>query len=80
MDDEFLSSIDNLYGLIAEDLPLLHDDELICECFCVSVKDIKDCLNDINYVDLNLLTNKLGMGKSCASCLKNAADWKERLF
>ena len=79
MDDEFLDSIDNYHDLIADNSNKMHEDELICECFCVSLKDIKTCLDQHGQFSLELLTEELNMGKSCGSCLRSATSWKKHL-
>lgn len=79
MDDDFLDSIDNYYDLIADSDAIMQDDELICECFCVSLKDIKTCLNQYGHFNLEVLSKELQMGKSCGSCIKSADSWKKYL-
>lgn len=79
MDEDFLNTIDNYYDLIADNSNKMHDDELICECFCVSLKDIKAHMKHNGEICLEALKDELNMGKSCANCIKNASSWMKNL-
>ena len=80
-EEEFLNAIDNLHELIPSGSEKLADDVLICECFCVSVREIKECLieNHSNVADLKSLSKQLKMGTSCGACIKNSASWIEKI-
>lgn len=79
-DEEFWSAIDNLHELVPSEVDKLEDDVLICECFCVSVYEIRQCLNDSHTLDVTKLTQELNMGKSCGACLKNSASWIDKIL
>jgi hypothetical protein len=54
--------------------PALDGEVLICECFCVSVNDIRNtCPDDL---DLDLLAQRFGFGTGCMTCLKDLPKWK----
>jgi NAD(P)H-nitrite reductase large subunit len=78
MDKEFLSQIDQLQDLIPEDL--LQDEVLICECFCVSVADIRSACGNEKIVDVAKLESKFGLGTGCQSCLKRTGTWIHNIF
>lgn len=78
MDKEFLRLIDNVDELLPAPTEKLEDDCLICECFCVSAKDIRDlCQNEI---DLDLLRDHFNMGQGCQSCIRSIDSWKNKIF
>ncbi len=67
------------------------DQELICECKCLSVEDIRSEIIDkfdkealttgkIETVHLSYLKERLGLGSGCSSCLKSFDDWKDKIF
>ena len=78
MDEEILRLMDSIYELIPVEKKILDDHELICECFCVTVKMIRE----IGDKDLELegLKQELNLGNGCRSCLKRYDEWKERIF
>lgn len=78
MDKEFLRLIDSVDELIPRTIEKLDNDLLICECFCVSVQDIRDVCE--THVDLDLLKDKLNMGAGCQSCIKRKDDWINKIF
>jgi NAD(P)H-nitrite reductase large subunit len=83
MRDELYRNIDNLEDFLCEKplKPTLLDDELlICECNCVSVKDIKMLFHDERVVNVETLTRVLKLGSGCGSCLKSCDEWKDRIF
>jgi hypothetical protein len=81
MDREFLNQIDNLGELLADlDQEKLDDEVLICECFCVNVRDIRELFADSQEVDLLVLQNRLDLGKGCLTCLKNKDSWIDKIF
>ena len=78
MDKEFLSQIDRLQDLIPE--TKLDDEVLICECFCVSVGDIRStCVNELR-VDLAKLKTEFGLGTGCQSCTTKIETWVHNIF
>ena len=81
IDKEFLSQIDLVSELLPDNSAAkLDDDVLICECFCVSVRDIRDACHSIQSVDFELLAKNLSLGQGCQSCLKAADTWKNKIF
>lgn len=78
MDKEFLRLIETVDELLPASTDKLEDDTLICECFCVSAKDIRElCQNEI---DLDLLRDHFNMGQGCRTCLKNFDSWSGKIF
>ncbi len=65
-----------------ERVELIPDETLICECMCVSAKDIRKFFNnDPNVeVDLDLLKKEFGLGSGCSSCVKSFSQWKNKIF
>jgi NAD(P)H-nitrite reductase large subunit len=78
MDEEFLSQIDRLQDLIPE--TKLDDEVLICECFCVSVGDIRSACANEKRVDLVKLQAEFGLGTGCQSCTKRIETWVHNIF
>lgn len=78
MDKEFLRLIDTVDELLPRPIEKLDDDVLICECFCVSVADIKELCGD--RMDLDLVKDRLNLGSGCQSCLKRKDDWIDKIF
>lgn len=78
MDKEFLRLIDTVDELIPRPIEKLEDEVLICECFCVSVADIRELCG--THVDLDLLKDQLNLGSGCQSCLKKKDDWINKIF
>lgn len=56
----------------------LSDNTLICECLCISVGDIRNCLKG-NVVDFKILSDELKLGSGCSSCKKSFNDWKDKI-
>lgn len=52
----------------------LDEDSVICECFCVSVSDIKETCP--GSLDLVLLRQTFGFGNGCGTCIKDLEKWK----
>lgn len=78
MDKDFLHLIETVDELLPSTEQKLDDDTLICECFCVSVGDIREtCLTK---VDLDLLKDQFHMGQGCQSCFKNKDSWINKIF
>jgi NAD(P)H-nitrite reductase large subunit len=81
MDKDFLRQIDDLGALIPpKDEEVLNDDFLICECFCVSARDIRTACESQGKVDLELVQNQLSLGQGCQGCIKRIDSWIEKIF
>ena len=80
MDKEFLKQIDHMGDLIPEVEEKLDNEVLICECFCVSARDIREAFADTQIVDLQLLQDTLNLGHGCQSCMKNKDTWIHKIF
>jgi NAD(P)H-nitrite reductase large subunit len=81
MDKEFLRQIDQSNELLTQTASvILVDDVLICECFCVSVRDIRDVCSGAGEVDLPALRDRFSLGEGCKSCVKAASDWIDKVF
>lgn len=58
----------------------LEDSELICECKCVTVGDIREFLKEKDKsLDLKQLQNELKLGSGCSSCAKSFHSWKDKI-
>lgn len=81
MDKELIKQIDQV-GEQFEPLMLSKLDEeiLICECFCVNVRDIRNLCGDIGIVDVDRLQKELSLGKGCQDCLRRAESWQNKIF
>ncbi len=55
------------------------EDVLICECYCVSVSDIKRVCPE-GSLDLEKVQLELNLGLGCQSCLNNRAQWIKTWF
>ena len=64
-------------ALLSEELPP-RGDSLICECECVSLKDIRDFASQGSY-DLDTLKRELNLGAGCASCVRSYETWKAKI-
>lgn len=80
MDKEFLSQIDRVDELLPSAPEKLNNEVLICECFCVSVADIREACHDIQKVDLKLLQDNFSLGHGCQGCLKRIDSWLHKIF
>lgn len=78
MDKEFLRLMESVDELLPQAGEKLEDECLICECFCVSVKDIRELCH--NEVDLDLLKSHFNMGQGCQSCIKSFDSWSKKIF
>jgi bacterioferritin-associated ferredoxin len=58
----------------------IKDEVLICECMCVSAKDIREFFNKEQVVDLDVLKKELFLGSGCSSCVKSFSQWKDKIF
>jgi NAD(P)H-nitrite reductase large subunit len=63
------------YFLSTED----QNDQLICECFCVSFKDVFDHFKDPTDLTLEKILVEFPIGTGCGSCLKNST-WVNRII
>ena len=77
MDKDFLSLIESADELITQS-EKLADESLICECFCVSARDIRDLCS--SKVDLDQLMVEFNLGQGCQSCLKRKDTWLDKIF
>ncbi len=81
MDKEFLRQIEQANELLTQLAPeKLSDEILICECFCVNVRDIRQTCANSSEVDLGKLKHKFSMGEGCQSCVKTAPEWMNKIF
>lgn len=78
MEKDFIEQIENLEDLIGFQEKKLDEDCLICECFCVNVRDIRERCE--TQVDFDLLAREFSLGLGCQSCLKNKNAWVDRIF
>ncbi len=60
--------------------PSLSEEALICECYCVSVGDIREAFKDSRKVDVSLLTSRFGLGTGCGKCLRESENWIKLIF
>jgi NAD(P)H-nitrite reductase large subunit len=58
----------------------INDEVLICECMCISAKDIRNLFSDSKVVDLDVLKEEFSFGTGCSSCIKSFSNWKDRIF
>lgn len=78
MDEEILRLIETVDELLPDPTEKLEDDCLICECFCVSARDIRNlCQGQVN---LELLEEHYHLGQGCGSCKKNLTSWIDKIF
>jgi len=68
--DDFYQLIENYHELLTEDQRHQSGDELFCECFCVSYKDITELCPSVENFDGLLIQKKLKVGQGCGQCLK----------
>ena len=81
MDKEFLRQIDQASELLTQVASeKLTDDVLICECFCVNVRDIREACSGTGEVNLEVLRERFSLGEGCKSCVKAAPDWINKIF
>ena len=81
MDRDFLHQIDQLNELLTcSEVAKLDDEVLICECFCVNVKDIRQACAAAQKVDIRLLQETLSLGEGCQSCTKRIDSWVNNIF
>jgi NAD(P)H-nitrite reductase large subunit len=81
MDKEFLRQVDQADEFLTQNLPeKLADEVLICECFCVNVRDIREACHDLGKVDLTVLKHRFSMGEGCGGCVKAAPEWVNKIF
>lgn len=76
--DQDLDTSEALEALQDWERPALDGEILICECFCVSVKDISDACPQ--GLDLDLLAQRFGFGTGCMTCLKDLPKWQTLVF
>lgn len=56
----------------------LPDDYLICECMCVSAKDLRDKYKN-NDFNKSTLFEDFRFGSGCSHCLKSLDSWKNKV-
>jgi NAD(P)H-nitrite reductase large subunit len=80
-DKDFLSQIDRVDELLGE-MPkaLLDDDVLICECFCVSVGDIREVCGETKLVDIEKLQQQFHFSQGCGTCIQRKNEWFDLIF
>ena len=78
METSFYHLMDNLGELIPENPLKLDDDCLICECFCVSAKDIREL--GLKTLEIDVLKQKLSLGNGCLGCIKRKEDWINKII
>lgn len=59
---------------------ICDDDNLICECMCISAFDIREFFKDSQKLDLKMLQDQLGLGQGCSSCVRDFINWKDKIF
>ncbi len=77
MNKELLHEIDNITEILPEPAKKLAGDVLICECFCVSVNDIRQACK---VFDLQIVQDDLQLGHGCQSCLRGIDSWVDKIF
>lgn len=60
---------------LREDTRTAEDDCLVCECFCISLKDIRDFCIENPEAGLKGLQERLSLGTGCGTCLRRLDDW-----
>lgn len=55
-----------------------QDEELICECLCISVGTIREIIKG-KEVELDTLKRELMLGSGCGSCAKSFESWKFKI-
>lgn len=60
--------------------PALADDTLVCECYCVSVLDIREACAMKRQVDVEPLRQRFGLGTGCGRCVRELLTWKDKIF
>jgi NAD(P)H-nitrite reductase large subunit len=80
MDKEFLIQIDRVEELLTPRTAKLDDEVLICECFCVSVGDIREACKELGAFDLKTVQDNFSLGHGCQSCLKQIDSWANKIF
>lgn len=68
--NEFYQLIENYHELLVENQKQENHDELFCECFCVSYKDILELCPTAESFDDVVIQQKLNVGQGCGQCLK----------
>ena len=58
----------------------IKDEVLICECMCISAKEIREFFDNNQVVELETLKKELKLGSGCGSCVKSFSDWKDKIF
>lgn len=80
MESKDEKSDEDLGSLLDWNERTLAEDTLICECYCVSVLDIRRACAETRSVDIELLKVNFGLGTGCGQCIKDLASWKNLIF
>ena len=68
-----------LYQVQCEELEkvknALKNDQLICECFAVTLHQIQHCVQVNQEISFAILRDKLALSKGCGSCTQQAMQW-----
>ncbi len=56
--------------------PVLGDEVLVCECFCVDVGEIRRSMEPGKEVDWCALQERLQLGSGCGTCWKRKDEWE----
>jgi hypothetical protein len=79
--NEFYQLIDSYHDLVGEEKQACSTkDELYCECFCVSYKDIIEICPTQDSFDKNLIQQKLNVGMGCGLCFKRIEQLSNDLY
>ena len=79
MEKEILSQIDRIDDLI-ERSTKLEDEVLICECFCVSVADIRTACQEDGTFNQVKVQEAYNFGQGCSECLRRIDSWVHNIF
>lgn len=80
MNDEELNDYELEVLRAGERQDLINDEVLICECMCVSARDIRNLFTTSESIELETLKDKFQLGAGCSSCVKSYSSWKNKIF
>jgi len=76
-DDEIHEALEAVYEW---NHPVMAEDDLVCECFGLSLGEIRAALLDKSgVVDIEYLRQRLHLGTGCGRCIKRREDWMRAL-
>ena len=78
LDQDELEILLEARAQLTKDQNLDGEDELICECECVSLKDIRGFSRG-KSISLQELRDHFNLGAGCSSCLKSYSTWKAKI-